>query len=232
MGLGRWGAGAVLGAAAMLVAGCGLLSPSHSYRYRVTVEVDTPQGLRTGSSVWETKAWEGIGIPDRGIRSRERGEAVAVDLPGGTLFALLQGADMDVDYASGVVVGHLRAHPVPGIAMGKDWKENRRLIAKVKPAFELYPEEYPLLVRFRDISDPASVEKIHPNLVASSFGAGVHLKRITIAVTNGNVTTGILDKLQWLAKQRGALAKDQCEDVRNMPLSCQVTDSDFRTGLN
>jgi hypothetical protein len=208
------------------------MRPSETYRYRVTVEVQTPQGVRSGSSVWETKSWEGSGIPDRGIRSRVRGEAVAVDLPGGTMFALLRGADMNVDYPSGVVAGHVRKYPPPGFPATKGWKEIDRGIAKQKPAFELRPEEYPLLVRFRDINDPASVEKVDPVNLATSFGPGIKLKRVMIAVTRDSVTAGTIVRLSWLDGLRGALVKDQCENLENLPLQCRITDSDFRTGMS
>ncbi|WP_144243874.1 hypothetical protein [Sphingopyxis sp. MWB1] len=65
-------------------------------RYRLTAEVETPAGVRTGSSVIET-------IWDRGLSGATvRGEAVAVDLPNGqTLFVLLRTAD-NPDWAAGV----------------------------------------------------------------------------------------------------------------------------------
>jgi len=194
----RW----VICAAALLLAGC---IEKYAYQYRVTVEVETPQGLRSGSSIWETTAWEGSGIPDTAIRTREKGEAVVVDLPSGTLFALLRDPELGYDYATGLVEGHLSMHPSPGVGMGKDWKENRRLIAKARPAFELYPDEYPLLVRFLDPRDPASVEQVSPNVLAASFGEGVKLRRITVAVTGDKVEIGsIRDRLPWLSDDQNS----------------------------
>lgn len=72
---------------------------SDTFRYRLTVEVETPQGLRTGSSVIEVELSQprdsARTLPQaRKILREFRGEAVAVDLPGGrTLFALLRGED-------------------------------------------------------------------------------------------------------------------------------------------
>ena len=111
--VGRWSALA----ATVTLAGCGLLQPSETYRYRVTVEVQTPQGLRSGSSVWDVKAREGRGIPDTAIRSKVRGEAVLTELRGGPLFALLRGRDMNVDYASSIVYRHLYKHPLPAVPL-------------------------------------------------------------------------------------------------------------------
>jgi hypothetical protein len=57
----------------------------------------------------------------------------------------------------------------------------------------------PLLVRFRDLNDPTTVERVDPFDLAGSFGAGVKIKRATIEITNAPVTTGIEQKLPWLA---------------------------------
>lgn len=79
--------------AILLLSACGAFS-EESYRYRMAVEVDTPQGVRAGSAVIEVIQGEGIAFPGPeagGVKARVRGEAVAVDLPGGqTLFALLR----------------------------------------------------------------------------------------------------------------------------------------------
>jgi hypothetical protein len=39
------------------------------------------------------------------------------------------------------------------------------------------PGEMPLLVRFRDMNDPKTLERVDPNDLAASFGPGVYLKR-------------------------------------------------------
>ena len=213
----------------------GACSPGYSYRYRVTVEVDTPQGVKSGSGVWETTSWQGSGIPDTAIRSKASGEAVAVDLPGGTLFALMRrGSDMNVDYPSGIVYGHLLTHPQPDLPFSHEtngWTDNVRAIARSRAAFELYPDEYPLLVRFRDLRDPASVEKVDPGDLAASFGPGVHLKRITIAVTRDGVTDGIAKRMPWLKSQKGSLLKTPPgTPVRDAPFGHLLTEGDFVAG--
>ena len=77
-----------LGSATML-RGCGFLGYS-SYRFKMTVEVETPHGLKTGSSVYEVQAYKTTDLATGGGSSDSdlRGEALALDLPGGkTLFA-------------------------------------------------------------------------------------------------------------------------------------------------
>jgi hypothetical protein len=59
---GRGLIGAFSGLAVLTLSGCGLFADKHTYRYRLTVEVDTPQGVRSGSSVIEATAWESSGL--------------------------------------------------------------------------------------------------------------------------------------------------------------------------
>ena len=44
----------------------------------------------------------------------------------------------------------------------------------LKGRVELAPGDLPLLVRFRDINDPTTVERVDPNDLAASFGPGVY----------------------------------------------------------
>lgn len=60
--------------------------------------------------------------------------------------------------------------------------------------------DYPMLVTFSDLDDPTELELANPDNLAASFGEGVSLKRITVAVTDDPVTTGIGQRLGWLDK--------------------------------
>jgi hypothetical protein len=59
-----------------------------------------------------------------------------------------------------------------------------------------------MLVTFTDIDDPKSVQRVDPANLAASFGPGIRLKRITVEVTDDDVTTGIEKRLRWLPKHR------------------------------
>ncbi|MEL7739057.1 hypothetical protein AAG614_11795 [Citromicrobium bathyomarinum] len=78
------------GVAFAALSGCRLFG-GNSYRFRMTVQVETPGGVRTGSSVYEVSAENKVAIT-REMATRGwsvKGEAVAVDLPGGrALFAV------------------------------------------------------------------------------------------------------------------------------------------------
>jgi len=84
----RWAALlALVAALAVTLAGCGR---TESYRYKLTLAVNTPDGVRRASSVVEVMFWA-VSIPERGIMHRLRGEALYLDLGPGArpLVALL-----------------------------------------------------------------------------------------------------------------------------------------------
>src|SRR5690242_9486371 len=98
--MGRRGAlGLLASGAASLLSGCG--RSDSSLRYRMTLEVRTPQGVKTGSSVLENKLYGRFIIPLPGdIGSAVvLGEAPTADLGGGRfLFALLCDPDYRRDF--------------------------------------------------------------------------------------------------------------------------------------
>ncbi len=81
----------LLGAGASALALSGCLTKTIKFRWRLTVEVLTPDGLKSGSSVLETQFSDSTRMPWGRFTSRFIGEAAEVVLPGkGSLFALLQ----------------------------------------------------------------------------------------------------------------------------------------------
>lgn len=211
-------------------------SEQYTRRYRITIEVDTPQGLRSGSSVWQVRYGQGNGIPDRSIYWRVRGAAVVVDLTGGTLFAPPLGdvmTDMYArDYPARVIEGHLERHPELGISMGRGWREKQRAIQDARPAFDLDPNEYPLLVTFTDPNDPASITKVNPNYLAGTLGDGVALRRISLAVTDDYPESQIEKWLPWVRSHPAALVRcPHFMPLSQRPLKCRVTGDDFSLGV-
>lgn len=67
---------------------------------------------------------------------------------------------------------------------------------------ELPRDDYPMLVMFTDITDPMSVQRVDPDDLAATFGEGVELKHITLAITGDWGTNGIEDVLGWLPERR------------------------------
>src|SRR5215217_3660313 len=72
---------------ALALAGCGR---TESYRYKLTLAVNTPNGIKRGSSVVEVMFYQ-VSFPERGTMHKLRGEALYLDLGPGArpLIALL-----------------------------------------------------------------------------------------------------------------------------------------------
>src|SRR6202048_4438875 len=117
--------------------------PGH--KYRLTVEVETPEGVKSASGVMAVH-------PDRsysrGGRTQTKGDAVLVDLGGGkNLVALLAHIDGTVDF-DGMNYVALRAFRATG--RNVSFNEMSRLTGAVPVTGALIP----VLVSFSDLGNP------------------------------------------------------------------------------
>ena len=216
--------GVLAGAAAAVLAGCGMMG--HTYRYKLTVEVETPDGLRTGYAVREVSWSPGVQITAEADTASmtHRGEAAMVDLPNGQVLFALMSPD---------------GQETPMLAFGSArqtaWSDDSVKVleppAKIDAAYG--QSGYPRLVRFRDIADPKTVEKVDPANLAASFGPGYRLKRITAQIVSDDVTERAMDRLKWL-KDIGNYHLDgsRYHSVQSSELSSHLNIFDFsRNGI-
>lgn len=165
------------------------------YYAKLKVEVETPEGVRSGYSVIEVK-WS-----KSNQSFHVRGEAVAVDLPGGqTLFALLR-SSASVDWA---------AYLHENVILEDDVATNADIYRRIAADRAVWPvarrqkirvdviDNYPIFVRFRDLRDPKSVEQVDPDDLAATFGKGFALKSLTVQMIDAPVTAGIEKRLGWI----------------------------------
>lgn len=152
-----------------------------TFHYRIGVELETTQGPRAGWAVRGVRAEKlhELRWGATPVALFQRGEAVAVDLPGGqTLYAL-----MDPD--------PIRAWAA---AFGVRWpRDLDDWTIKAIGANSGSPSEqpgFPRLMRFRDSNDARSMEIVDPADLASAF-EGVALSRVTVQLTDDPVTSGI-----------------------------------------
>lgn len=182
------------GCASALLIGCSKRLPT--YRYRLTVEVDTPQGLRRGSSVIEVRTVDQVAFPgpETGIMlTKITGEAIAIDLPGRqTLFALLTSSTDRPDYPSYLA---LEAYRSPGFPPDRD--DAIRWLLDQHRARELPRQLYPMFARFRDVRDPMTMEFVHPDEIAQAF-EGCRISRIAIEITRDDPTQNLEKRMPWL----------------------------------
>ena len=206
-------------------------------RYRVTVTVDKPDGVATGSSVMEVSVRKTLPphLPqEHKADIRFRGEAVSVELPSGQiLFALIgetaKGQPLYVAAIRALYPDYVGGADQFFTAVSTLAERNSR----GKKA-DLPSDDYPLLVRFRDIDDPKSVELVDPQNLAASFGNGTSLNSITIEVTDDPVTTGIEKRLVWIksvGQHRATLIPNPPRLLKDAKPAQLVAPSDFSTEI-
>lgn len=182
-----------------------------TYRYKVTVEVITPSGPRRGAAVREIEYARAIPVMTQNeFRTRARGEAVAVDLPGGqTLFVL-----MDIDAHETIRAAVAQGRGAPPLKELLDRAESSRQIY-VYPSRErlrAHNGDFPWFVRFRNIADPLSAEILAPDKLDAAFGPGVALGRMTVQMVDEPVTNDIPRRLPWRSRfPNGMLNGDRAE---------------------
>lgn len=192
--------------------------PSAKLRYKLTLTVDDNGKRFTGSSVVEvyredtTKLFSGIG----GYGGSFKGEAVVVDLgEKGVLFALLKGKHGVDDPLYIFKDAFPQYFPTKAEVTVIDGMRNLKN-ARPRPKTELSFDKIPMLVRFRDINDPKSVELVDPSDLEKTFGAGVKLVSATLEMTDEGMTGGVeklISKTAWkehgYAEWRANLRYDQ-----------------------
>jgi hypothetical protein len=183
--------------------------PAH--KYRLTVEVETPEGRKSASGVMAVH-------PDRSYtrrgQTRTLGDAIFVDLgQGKNLVALLAHVDKnlvldDMNYVA------LRAY-LAATGTRVPSSEMSRLTGVVPVKGELIP----VLVSFADQAMPGTARVVLPDDAEAVLGKGYRLQGISVEVVpNGYwpldfggalgeaVTRGIQAKLPWLNGADGSAA--------------------------
>lgn len=180
---------------------------SGKWRYRITVDVETPEGIKTGSAVREIRVAKGLKLlPEMGASIDLTGEAVIVDLgKRGILFGLIDGYQ-----ATHLVFDAFPFRDAPPLSA-----EGIRYYTALKNAKAvLEPAKYPTFVRFRSLEDPKTVEEVQSEIktelnpshdiphrvtsVEKTFGEGVTIKQVSIEITQELPKQMIVNFLPWL----------------------------------
>lgn len=187
--------------------------PNYSHRFRLTVEIDAPDGLHAASSVIQAtrldRRW--LPLPGRAFEIEVQGEAVFVDLGGGrNVVALLalgpRGDDTDR-------FGMLALDAWNGDRSSEGW----RTVGARRGSVELTERLIPTLVTFSDLADPKSAQllcvaadrTIRKRVTPAQCGtegaasssdvpAGLSLRAVRLEMTRDPATHAIATKLPWL----------------------------------
>ena len=196
-----------------LLSGC---SRRADIGYEVTVTVNDHGVLRSRSANWRYSI-RGGGFPNA-YNTRFRGEAIPIDLGAkGTLYVLTVGREREKGWP-------VTSEPI--IAYGSELFGEKARINRGEPTRGLDPLQQvqelramtgreanlqcgnlpgyascPFMVRFRDESDPMSVEAVNPADLAATYGPGVSLLPIRVRLTANDVTVqGIARRLKWVSR--------------------------------
>jgi hypothetical protein len=220
-------------APAALLSGCG---GANSIRYRLTLEVETPEGTKTGSGVIEHIAryndgfFRGLGA-GAGLAEGTRGEAVIVDLGArGLLLCLLTRDEARYGSADELLLPKIFPFDKWGGSQ-EDYSTYLGRLESRKPVADAPLERLPMLARLRNPQDPATAERVDPTNLAATFGAGVRLIRVKAQITDAPLAKpSIEDRLPWVRTLHGSIAntlglKREYTDALN-----QMNDGSFRQG--
>lgn len=172
--------------------------PSYSWHQKMTIEVETPEGLVSGSSVVAVK-WSSqpeLLAEIQPFYNEMHGEAVVVALPDGKyIFARLG------NYRNESYTQNLATQILYDTTKRERSKEAFRRVTKHDEPMLVPQKLYPPLVTFTNVNDPTTVKHVDLDDLAATFGEGYSLKSITLEITDEPVTRGRVEEvLNWLFK--------------------------------
>jgi hypothetical protein len=187
---------------ALALAGCGR---TESYRYKLTLAVNTSEGVKRGSSVVEVMFYQ-VSFPERGTMHKLRGEALYLDLGPGArpLIALLTrqlpkgGAGRHWTRDAGPDTRWMSR--IYDRTPSQNFMDDVPRIAHTRGARQITPADLPDLVTFADVNGPNSVIEVDPNDLQATLGSNATWHEITLESTDEPITAGIRTKLPWLPK--------------------------------
>ena len=197
-----------------IYAGIAVAFPTYTHRFRLTVEVETPQGVRSGSSVVEVerKDQRWILIAQGRYVFRVRGEAVFVDLGEGRNLVALMGFGPLAENTDQMISLWVEAYGQ--YKWDEDVWSGR---TKLRGPVELRPPLIPTLATFSDPSDPKTARIVWPDELEEVFGPGVRFKRAWLEMTGDPVTKEIEQKLPMVRIHRDWMYKLYSEPTKFAP---------------
>jgi len=198
-----------------------LFYPDYTYRYRLTVEIDTPDGVKSGSSVIEvhTIQWpkwlKGL-FAGNYSQSFVKGEAVFVDLGDGkNVVALLaRGPEARLYGMSRLAQRAFFSFPRESFMTPDNTKKLASMLGEDK---DLNGELIPTLISLSNVNDSKTAKVVYANELSkfngsktsilvnkvavdnmATLGKGVSFKRAYISITNDEVTNKIIKRIPFL----------------------------------
>jgi hypothetical protein len=199
--------------------GLSLTHPTYTHRYRLTIEISTPEGVRTGSGVMQASRIDRsyLPLPGRGSNIDFNGDALFIDLGGGKSVVATLGLGARGDDVNQIEVLALKAWGLTLQTPG--W----RVVGSRRGRVALTGDLIPTIVAFDDLSNPQSAKIVYATAIvetndgrtgprrtpqvavdrlAEIFGAQTSFHSASLEVTDDPVTRGIEKRLGWLPHPR------------------------------
>src|SRR5262249_21768339 len=152
---------------------------TESYRYKLTLAVNTPDGVKRSSSVVEVVFWD-VSIPARGTMHKIRGEAVYLDLgPGKRPLVALLTSRLHPKYEGGTGWSPEAGPDIRlitqlyGRTPSQDFVDDVPRIAGMRGARKIDPNDLPDLITFTDVNDPNTVTEVDRNDLQRTLGPNI-----------------------------------------------------------
>ena len=179
-----------------------------SYRYKLTLTLDTPDGVKTGYDVVEQEFW-GVSLPMRGTAHRTVGQAIYIDMEPGhpPLIALMGRARRTKDDLQHGLQWGMNAptHVLDEQCLdGKGFRDGGNIESTVSAlnacnkVVSITNDELPDLVTFPDPVDHDKIVIVDPDNLEATFGPGFKWKSRTLQVTKEPMTTDIEKRMPWM----------------------------------
>lgn len=205
--------------------GCG--RGRSSLRYRLTVEVETPAGLKSGASVLETVFNAGNSF-EFSASSATFGQAPVVEFPNGRrIFVLLSNplGTMPLRQVLSNVLRYpeLKLSADDGLIGLFDQANDALVFAVVKPA------DYPMMVTFDDVRKGTTVKEVDPDNLTPSIGPGYRFRRLTVQVVDADtpLTTGFEQRFPEIAGQSLPFRPMRITDLADQDVAGQLSGISF-----
>ncbi len=180
-------------------------------RYKITINVQTPDGIKSGSAVREVTIdkFQGFNPDKADFNAKMRGEAVVIDLEErGKLFALIN----TNSYTEMLYAFPIEEKTAPLSLEGIEYYKNLKVGDKAELKNKIH---WPKFVTFEDLNDPLSVklareiglEKEGSKNLEEVFGNEIFIKDIVIEITDEVITKNMEFYLPWHEEYKNKKAR-------------------------
>lgn len=171
----RWTRWIGLGVIAVgLVGGDQIRLNRPDHKYRLTVEIETPQGEASASGVFAVhpnRGYAGTGS----ATTRTKGDALVIDTGGGKGLVVLlaqEGSPLDID---GMNYIDMRA-----LNDGTGRRVQFRELKTINETVPVRGELVPVMLAFADLKEPSSARLVKADGFEAAFGPGAKLRHVSV----------------------------------------------------